>query len=75
MARKRSRSRCDDVATAESRPFQVPASKAASKPVARVAAVAAEARLVEPSGVRRRRLNRRQESEARVDNQVKTRLD
>ena len=76
MARSRSRSRRDDVATAESRPVQVPASKAASELVARVAAVAAEARIVESSGERRRRgLNSRYESEARVDNQAKTMID
>ena len=75
MARKRSHSRRDVVATAQSRPFQVPASKAGPEPFARVAAVAAESRLVEPSGVRQRRLNSRYEFEARVDNQTKTALD
>ena len=76
MARSRSRNRRDDVATAEGRPVQLPASEAASESVARVAAVAAEARLVEPSRERRgRRLNSRRQSEARVDNQAKTRID
>ena len=76
MASKRSRSRRDDVATSESRQVDVPVSKAASEPVGRVAAVAAEAQLVEPSGVRRgRRFNSRQEFEARVDNRAKTMLD
>ena len=76
MARSGSRSRRDGVAMAESRPIQVPASKAASESVARVAAVAAEVRLVERCGKRRRRrLNSRRESEACVVNQTKTNLE
>ena len=68
--------RCDYVATAESRPVQVPASKTASEPITRVTTVAAQARLVEPSGERRRqRLNSCHEFTARVDNQAKAKLD